>query len=453
MKNPLIPKNPKKIKAIELPHSAGILDDFAVRKNVATKEGTIEKVPVNNSDIVNKKYVDDAIDTDIATHKADASAHHTKYTNAEAVAAVEAAGYFKNQTDIIHNSISGLNDGDNYKHLTATEKANAATAYSHSQNNSQAHSDYMLNTGDTATGDYNFDSGTLFVDSINNRIGIGTTNPGESADADFGPMLQVKSTTAHVDYWSGRVVGGGPSNAVTMGELNGLAQIGGHNAELTDWSNLIINAGGGYVGIGTSNPADRLDVYNGGLRVGDASVQGFLSYDDTDVKLGSVGDYDLKLYTNSTEKMRITSDGKVGIGTTGPGLRAEVRGTGGGPATSGTTQTGIMRFSQSAGTLVMDTGIGAASGNNAWLQVTNSAGLGNYYSLLLNPNGGNVGIGTTSPTTSAKLEINSTTGALLLSRMTTTQRNALTAVNGMLIYNSTDNKFQGYENGAWVNLI
>ena len=37
--------------------------------------------------------------------------------------------------------------------------------------------------------------------------------------------------------------------------------------------------------------------------------------------------------------------------------------------------------------------------------------------------------------------------------LTTTARDALTAVNGMVIYNSTDNKFQGYENGAWVNLI
>jgi hypothetical protein len=40
-----------------------------------------------------------------------------------------------------------------------------------------------------------------------------------------------------------------------------------------------------------------------------------------------------------------------------------------------------------------------------------------------------------------------------LPRLTTTQRNALTAVNGMVIYNSTDNKFQGYENGGWANLI
>ena len=33
------------------------------------------------------------------------------------------------------------------------------------------------------------------------------------------------------------------------------------------------------------------------------------------------------------------------------------------------------------------------------------------------------------------------------------ERNALTPANGMVIYNSTDNKFQGYEGGAWANLI
>jgi len=35
---------------------------------------------------------------------------------------------------------------------------------------------------------------------------------------------------------------------------------------------------------------------------------------------------------------------------------------------------------------------------------------------------------------------------------TTTQRNALTPFNGMLIYNSTTSKIQGYAGGAWVDL-
>ena len=41
---------------------------------------------------------------------------------------------------------------------------------------------------------------------------------------------------------------------------------------------------------------------------------------------------------------------------------------------------------------------------------------------------------------------------LVMASFTTTQRNALTAVNGMMIYNTTTNQFEGYENGAWISL-
>ncbi len=54
---------------------------------------------------------------------------------------------------------------------------------------------------------------------------------------------------------------------------------------------------------------------------------------------------------------------------------------------------------------------------------------------------------------SAILELQSTTGTLLIPRMTTTQRNALiTVTNGMMIYNSTTTTFQFYQNGGWVSL-
>ena len=65
---------------------------------------------------------------------------------------------------------------------------------------------------------------------------------------------------------------------------------------------------------------------------------------------------------------------------------------------------------------------------------------------------GSIGIGTSSPNASALLDLSSTTGALLLPRMTTDQRNALSASSGMLIYNSTLNKLQGYEPSGWRDL-
>jgi len=57
-----------------------------------------------------------------------------------------------------------------------------------------------------------------------------------------------------------------------------------------------------------------------------------------------------------------------------------------------------------------------------------------------------------TPVTSAALELRTTTGALLLTRLTTAEISALTAVNGMIVYNTTLDRFQGYFAGAWGDL-
>lgn len=45
-----------------------------------------------------------------------------------------------------------------------------------------------------------------------------------------------------------------------------------------------------------------------------------------------------------------------------------------------------------------------------------------------------------------------TSGTMRLASLTTTERNNLTAVNGDMIYNTTLNKIQGYQNGSWINM-
>ena len=84
--------------------------------------------------------------------------------------------------------------------------------------------------------------------------------------------------------------------------------------------------------------------------------------------------------------------------------------------------------------------------------VENNVSLNHYDSghVVLVNGGGRVGIGISSPATSAKLDISSTTGALLVPRMTNTQRNALTAVNGMIIYNTTLNTIMKLFNKDYV---
>jgi hypothetical protein len=54
-------------------------------------------------------------------------------------------------------------------------------------------------------------------------------------------------------------------------------------------------------------------------------------------------------------------------------------------------------------------------------------------------------------TAGTRVEI--TQSPLKMASFTTAERDLLTAENGDIIYNTTLNKFQGYENGAWANLI
>jgi len=100
------------------------------------------------------------------------------------------------------------------------------------------------------------------------------------------------------------------------------------------------------------------------------------------------------------------SSGKVGIGTTAPDLRLHVDGTNAYPATSGSTPTGMLTLRAKTGgsSHGLFMGVGNASPYGSWLQAADADNLATEYPLLLNPNGGNVGIGTaTNPL--AKLEV------------------------------------------------
>ncbi|MCB1771272.1 MAG: hypothetical protein KDJ31_16480, partial [Candidatus Competibacteraceae bacterium] len=79
--------------------------------------------------------------------------------------------------------------------------------------------------------------------------------------------------------------------------------------------------------------------------------------------------------------------------------------------------------------------------------VCNGTTLEVYESVLTGPL--RKGIGTATP--QATLDISST-DSVLIPRGTTAQRPG-TSVNGMIRYNSTNNKFEAYENGAWTNVI
>jgi len=66
---------------------------------------------------------------------------------------------------------------------------------------------------------------------------------------------------------------------------------------------------------------------------------------------------------------------------------------------------------------------------------------------------GRLGIGTYTPGHTLDVAGGvAASGYIQFGSYTTTARDALTPANGMVIYNTTANRFQGYQNGSWINL-
>jgi hypothetical protein len=115
---------------------------------------------------------------------------------------------------------------------------------------------------------------------------------------------------------------------------------------------------------------------------------------------------------------------QTGIGTTAPVNKFEVVATTADPASSGSLANGNVRIGASANSHVLDFGLSSTS-TYAWLQARSKSNYATNYNLVLNPNGGLVGIGTASPST------------------TLTVGNAAGTIGGELLLNPTTTQYEG----------
>jgi len=201
----------------------------------------------------------------------------------------------------------------------------------------------------------------------------------------------------------------------------------------------------GNVGIGTDDPDTKLDVVGGafwvrthamggsGCRIDGNTITG------TGVNAPGYNPLHIKLGDTSSSVLLAEDGGNVGIGTNDPATKLQVEGGALWVITNIMGGVGC----RIEGNTITGTGVNAPGYNPLHIKT-----IDNSSDVLLAEDGGNVGIGTTSP--QGALDVSSTTGALIVPRMSTAQRNALTAVNGMIIYNTSTNQFNFYENGAWV---
>lgn len=177
----------------------------------------------------------------------------------------------------------------------------------------------------------------------------------------------------------------------------------------------------GNLGIGTTTPTTKLDV-NGGLRVSDA--EGAYVGDGSTARtwIGAAANANYIQSGNAawtaSRVLHFTGfnanpgtfafNGAVGIGTTTPIQALDVLGSSGAAATSGSAANGIFRLRPSGTNAILDIG-GTGSPAHAWIQSRDAANYSLKYTLSLNPTGGNVGIGITSPTDS--LHVRSAAGS------------------------------------------
>ena len=215
----------------------------------------------------------------------------------------------------------------------------------------------LVLSGDT-TGALTFQvSGTVTAATISSagNFGIGTTSPGSKLDvsAAQGTTIRINNTTA------AGTAGNAVYSVLNCPSGSGAfyrAHIATADGSNYDWGIgnfgtstkdvLAFYSGGltermridssGNVGIGTASPvaiANQTSCTVNGTNAGrfDVRVNGthlaqFLAT-STDVQCGSLSTIPLLFYTNSTEKMRITSGGNVLIGTTsglGEGARLDI---------------------------------------------------------------------------------------------------------------------------------
>ncbi len=124
---------------LQLNKSKGILDDHSVRKSVNTREGRITHTPTVDTDIVNKKYVDDTAGSPIVTH-ASTTGKTTDDHHAEVHSHTHASTTGRTATDHHDNSEDHVQGTDPNDHLESHNMA------SHSDDDT-----YNINTSGTAT--------------------------------------------------------------------------------------------------------------------------------------------------------------------------------------------------------------------------------------------------------------------------------------------------------------
>ena len=236
--------------------------------------------------------------------------------------------------------------------------------------------------------------------NLNTKVGLGTSTPASQLEIPLS--TPISSLTVDSSY----IMLGQPAAVHTLFDFSSIQTKTNANTA----GNLLLNPLGGNVGIGTTTtPGAKLEIAGTGSTFSAAAIlnnttattgRKFSIASRTDITNGAGQNGLFAIADESASLVRLVIDqaGAVGIGTAAPATKLEIKGGGSAfPATSGTTQSAglIARLRDGSANGFLEIGGNATSGS--WLQATDATNLATTYPILLNPIGGNVGIGTTTP--------------------------------------------------------
>jgi hypothetical protein len=118
-----------------------------------------------------------------------------------------------------------------------------------------------------SAGNFAANDGQVIAITTVGNVGIGNVNGSHKlhvgeATAD-GQGITIRGYSNTPTSWKGGAAFGFSGASVIMGQLNGVAQIGGHNGALSAWADLALNSAAGNVGVGITNPGAKLTVRSG----------------------------------------------------------------------------------------------------------------------------------------------------------------------------------------------
>ena len=161
-------------------------------------------------------------------------------------------------------------------------------------------------------------------------------------------------------------------------------------------STRFIVTNSGSVGIGTTSPAEKLDVIGGAVAAGNGTIRTGITYSSLGL-IGTFTNHDLGVITNGTERMRITSGGNVGIGNTNPVQKLSVAGSYVRMESLSTDNTNAGTFFRVLnGATTVGQSTQAVLNNGDYIITTGTSSEAERMRITA---AGNVGIGTTSPAT------------------------------------------------------